>query len=85
MRLLNEGLKCNLHHKHKQWIETFPAEVDRAICELLEKDRGYMRQLAAGNTQKLVQKQNTLNTDMKQPDANGSISNGTQSTARNIK
>jgi hypothetical protein len=31
MTLLNKGLKYNLHHKHKRWIQTLAIEADTAI------------------------------------------------------
>jgi hypothetical protein len=60
MQLLNKGLKYNLHHKHKKWIETLAIEADTAICQLPEKDHGYMRHLVANNIQKITKKHNTL-------------------------
>jgi hypothetical protein len=60
MQLLNKGLKYNLHHKHKKWIQTLVIEADTAIHQLPEKDHGYMRQLVATNIQKMTNKHNTL-------------------------
>jgi hypothetical protein len=37
MQLLNKGLKYNLHHKHKKWIQTLAIEADISICQLPEK------------------------------------------------
>jgi hypothetical protein len=57
MLLLNKGLKYNLHHKPKKWIQTVAIEADRAVNLLPDIDRNYMRQLIANNIKKLVNKQ----------------------------
>jgi hypothetical protein len=60
MQLLNKGLKCNLHHRHKEWIQTLAIEADTSINQLPEIDQGYMGQLVANKMQKIINKQNTL-------------------------
>jgi hypothetical protein len=51
LKLLDKGLKYNLHHKHNKWIHTLGIEADTAISQLPEKEQGYMRQLVANNIQ----------------------------------
>jgi hypothetical protein len=36
IHLLSKGLKYNLHHKHKMWIETLALEAKRAINQYSE-------------------------------------------------
>jgi hypothetical protein len=60
MQLLNKGLKYNLHHQHKKWIQTLAIKADTAINLLADKDQSYTRQFVANNIQKLVNKQKTL-------------------------
>jgi hypothetical protein len=50
MTLLNKGLKYNLHHKHKCWIQTLALEADTAINLLDPHEQAYMKQVV---TQKL--------------------------------
>jgi hypothetical protein len=56
MQLLNNGLKYNLHHKQKRWIQTLALEADIAINLLPDNDQNYMRHLVASNIQKLKNK-----------------------------
>jgi hypothetical protein len=57
IQLLNKDLKCNLHHKPKNWIQTLAIEADTTSNLLPDKDQSYMRQLLAINIQKLINKQ----------------------------
>jgi hypothetical protein len=43
MRLLNKGLKYNLHHKQKHWIQTLTIKADTAINLLGPQEQTYMR------------------------------------------
>jgi hypothetical protein len=70
MQLLNKGLKYNLDHKHKKWIETSAIEADTATNLLPDRDQNYMRQLVANNIQKRVNKQKTGKTNVPQPTPN---------------
>jgi hypothetical protein len=47
MTLLNKGLKYNLHHKPKQWLQTLAIVADMAISQLAPQDQSYMRQTVA--------------------------------------
>jgi ketol-acid reductoisomerase len=60
MQLLNKGLKYNLHHKHKQWIQTLASDADTTICLLPDKDQPYVRQLVASNIKKILNNHNIL-------------------------
>jgi hypothetical protein len=50
--LLNKGLKYNLHHKHKHWIQTLAIEADTAINLLDPHEQAYMKQ---GSNTKITQ------------------------------
>jgi hypothetical protein len=50
-KLLEKGLKYDLHYKHKDWIKTLAIEADTAISEIQERDQMCMRQIVA-NKQK---------------------------------
>jgi hypothetical protein len=65
LKLLDKGLKYNLHHKPKTWIKTLAMEVVTVIRELPEKAQGYMRRLVANNIGKLMKKQNRNNESRK--------------------
>jgi hypothetical protein len=47
IQLLSEGLKYNLHHKNKKWIETLPLEAETAINNLDIKEQNYYRHVVA--------------------------------------
>jgi hypothetical protein len=70
MHLLNKGLKCNLHYKHKDWIKTLALESDSAISKLHETDQTYMRQLVANKIQKCINEQRTQKENDRQPKEN---------------
>jgi hypothetical protein len=44
IKLLNKGLKYNLHYKRKNWIETLALEAETAICNLDITEQQYYRQ-----------------------------------------
>jgi hypothetical protein len=75
MQLLNKGLKYNLHHKHKKWIQTLAIEGDTAINLLPDKEQSYMRQLVANNIPKLLNKQKPWKTNESQPTPNVNFTN----------
>jgi hypothetical protein len=52
-KLLDKGLKYNLHHKPKNWILTLATQDEVGIRQLPKKDQAYFRQVAANNLQKL--------------------------------
>jgi hypothetical protein len=60
MQLLNKGLKYNLPHKHKEWIQTLASDADTTICLLPDKDQPYVRQLVASNIKKILNNHNIL-------------------------
>jgi hypothetical protein len=41
IQLLNKGLKYNLHHKNKQWIETLALKAVTAITNLDINEQNY--------------------------------------------
>jgi hypothetical protein len=57
MKLVDKGLKYNLHYKHKDWIKTLEIEADMAISKMHVRYQIYMRQVVANNIQKLIYKQ----------------------------
>jgi hypothetical protein len=69
MTLLNKGLKYNLHHKHKRWIQTLAIEADTAIYLLNPHEQAYMRQAA---TQKLRRLMNNNKTQIDRRNAHAS-------------
>jgi hypothetical protein len=44
IQLLNKGLKYNLHHKKKDWMETLTIEAETSITQLKQEEQEYMRQ-----------------------------------------
>jgi hypothetical protein len=61
MKLLNKGLKYNLHHKHHNWIKTLAIEADTAVNQMNVTGQAYMRQLVANKLQKLINQEKTKN------------------------
>jgi hypothetical protein len=59
MTLLNKGLKYNLHHKQKHWIQTLAIEADTAINLLNQQEQIYMRQAETHKLQTLINKEKT--------------------------
>jgi hypothetical protein len=57
INLLNKGLKYNLHHKQKNWIQTLAIEADSAVNLLPVNEQNYMRHHIAKNIQKIINKQ----------------------------
>jgi hypothetical protein len=57
--LLNKGLKYNLHHKHKRWIQTLAIEADTAINLLNPHEQAYMRQAVTQKLRKLINNNET--------------------------
>jgi hypothetical protein len=55
--LLNKGLKYNLHHKPKNWLQILAMQAETGIKQLLGKEQNYMRQLITNNLQKLLNKE----------------------------
>jgi hypothetical protein len=55
--LLNKGLKYNLDHKHKQWINNLALEAENAVTLLPPEEQEYTRHQIAKNTRKLVSQQ----------------------------
>jgi hypothetical protein len=58
IQLLNKGLKYNLHHKNKKWIETLALEAETAINSLDIKEQNYYRYAVA----KKIKEINNANT-----------------------
>lgn len=56
MQLWNEGLKCNLNYKPKEWIKILAIKANTAISQVHKRDQTYMRQLVTNNIQKLINK-----------------------------
>jgi hypothetical protein len=65
MKLLNKGLKYNLHHKHYNWIKTLAIEADTAVNQINITEQAYMRQLVANKLQKLINQEKTKNNNKK--------------------
>jgi hypothetical protein len=59
MSLLNKGLKYNLHHKQKQWIQTLAIEADSAINLLNPYEQAHMRQAVSQKLHRLINKEKT--------------------------
>jgi hypothetical protein len=57
-QLLSKGLKYNLHHKHKDWIETLALEAETAISKLNITEQNYYRHAVAKNIKRLSQNEN---------------------------
>jgi hypothetical protein len=58
-QLLSKGLKYNLHHKHKKWIETLAHEAEIAISNLDVIEQNYYRHTVAININNISHKDNT--------------------------
>jgi hypothetical protein len=54
MTLLNKGLKYNLHHKPKQWLQTLAIEADAAINLIDPHEQAYIRQTVANKLKMLM-------------------------------
>jgi len=52
-KLLNKGLKYNLHHKKNNWIQQLALEADTAITYLPYYEQDYIRNLTAYNIDRL--------------------------------
>jgi uncharacterized membrane protein YgaE (UPF0421/DUF939 family) len=59
MTLLNKGLKYNLHHKHKRWIQTLALEADTAINLLDPHEQAYMKQVVTQILRRLINNNKT--------------------------
>jgi hypothetical protein len=57
MTLLNKGLKYNLHHKPKQWLQTLAIEADAAINLIAPHEQAYIRQTVANKLKMLINKE----------------------------
>ena len=55
-KLLNKGLKYNLHHKKNNWIQQLALEADTAITYLPYFEQEYIRNLTAYNIDRLYKK-----------------------------
>jgi hypothetical protein len=58
-QLLSKGLKYNLHHKRRHWIQTLAIEADTAINLLLSQQQTYTRQAVTNKLQELINKEQT--------------------------
>jgi hypothetical protein len=47
IQLLSKGLKYNLHHKYRKWIETLALEAETAKYNLVITEKNYYRQALA--------------------------------------
>jgi hypothetical protein len=56
MTLLNKGLKYNLHHKQKHWLQTLAIETDTAINLIDPHEQTYVRQTVARKLKTLISK-----------------------------
>jgi hypothetical protein len=60
IQLLNKGLKYNLHHKNKKWIETLALEAETATTNLDINKQNYYRHVVAKEI-KYIKKNNQIN------------------------
>jgi hypothetical protein len=58
VQLLNKGLKYNLHHEKKDWIETLAMEAETAITQINQEEQAYMRQCVSNKLQTLINTEN---------------------------
>lgn len=58
MLLLNKGLKYNLHHKPKRWLQTLGIKADTAVNMLPRKDQSYIWQTVANNNHQIIKNKN---------------------------
>jgi hypothetical protein len=58
IQLLSKGLKYNLHHKHKKWIETLALEAETAISQLDATEQNYYRHAVAENLKNMGRSKN---------------------------
>jgi hypothetical protein len=56
MQLLSKGLKYNLHHKHKKWVETLALEAETAITQLAATEQNYYRHAVAKQLKTLTKR-----------------------------
>jgi hypothetical protein len=56
MTLLNKGLKYNLSHKNRNWIETLALEAETALSLLPSTEQDYIRCQIANNIRQLYNK-----------------------------
>jgi len=59
--LLNKGIKYNLNHKHKMWVNNLALEAESAITLLPPGEQDCMRHQVAKNINKLMNQQNPNN------------------------
>jgi hypothetical protein len=59
MTLLNKGLKYNLHHKYKRWIQTLALEADTVINLLDPHKQAYMKQVVTQKLRRLINNNKT--------------------------
>ena len=62
MALLHKGLKCNIHAKKKDWIQTLALEAETAITQLPTNERDVYRKMMAERIDKLQKQNPTHNT-----------------------
>jgi hemerythrin len=60
--LLNKGLKYNLSHKRKHWLNNLASEVENAIMLLPTQEQDYLRCQVAHNLQILYKQQKDQHT-----------------------
>ena len=65
MGLLNKGLKYNLEHKHKYWINNLALEAENAVTLLPPGEQEYTHYQIAKNIKKLIIKQPTQRTEFR--------------------
>jgi archaellum component FlaF (FlaF/FlaG flagellin family) len=58
LTLLNNGLKYNLNHKHKHWLNNLAFEAETAITLLPTGEQDYIRYQVAHNIKRLYKQQN---------------------------
>jgi len=59
LRLLNKGLKYNLHHKKEIWIKELALEAETAVSYLLANEQVYIRGLISHNIEQLYKQRTT--------------------------
>jgi hypothetical protein len=57
--LLSKGLKYNLHHKHKKWIETLALEAEATISNLDVTEQNFYRHMVVINIKNVSNKANS--------------------------
>jgi hypothetical protein len=56
-KLLNKGLKYNLHHKKKNWIKELALEAETAVTYLPTTEQDYIRSIVTHNIEQLYKQE----------------------------